>query len=279
MKAFQSIVTSLPGHVVAHPATTGLVLCLLVALKVVRSLLVEWQRRVTLTQLVRFAPAGSVIHQKRGHGGPAMEVQVGASPDAEQGENGVTEQSRASEELVAALWDREAAGLTRFAMVRTGGDLTAAEDLVQITFMAAVQHWSRLADAGAEGQRRWLRRVCHHKWVDSVRSDTRRDRAYVDVERLEVRLSSDPADAVLARADLERCWQVIQNFPPRRRQIALLYFVELKSELWIAEMLDLQPSGVRKHVAKARQQLHEVLDGISAVDPNEAITLNAGEEE
>lgn len=40
-------------------------------------LLSEWQRRVTLVDLVERAPGGTVVVQERGLGGPAMWVQVG----------------------------------------------------------------------------------------------------------------------------------------------------------------------------------------------------------
>jgi hypothetical protein len=49
----------------------------LVAVAGVVRLLCEWQRRATLVAIVREAPAGTVVVQERGLGGPAMWVQVG----------------------------------------------------------------------------------------------------------------------------------------------------------------------------------------------------------
>ncbi|MFK0174012.1 RNA polymerase sigma factor [Streptomyces sp. NPDC090306] len=208
-----------------------------------------------------------------------MEVHVGASPRVEQGEASVNGQGGASEERLVALWKSEGANLTKYAMLRTNGDQAAAEDLVQAAFTAAVQQWSALAALEDHLQRTWLRRVCRNKWVDSVRAGVREGRAFIDLGFLDSQLSEDPVDTVLARDDLDRCWQVIQGFPPRRRQIALLYFMDMKSELWIAEVLGLQPSGVRKHVAKARQELRAVIAGLHVDEPAGAVTLNAGEEE
>jgi hypothetical protein len=45
-------------------------------------LLCEWQRRTTLVAIVREAPAGTVVVQERGPGGPAMWVLVGYGPPA-----------------------------------------------------------------------------------------------------------------------------------------------------------------------------------------------------
>jgi hypothetical protein len=52
----------------------------LVAIVGVIRLLCEWQRSTTLVALVRHAPAGTVVVQERGLGGPAMWVQVGYGP-------------------------------------------------------------------------------------------------------------------------------------------------------------------------------------------------------
>ncbi|WP_329224186.1 sigma-70 family RNA polymerase sigma factor [Streptomyces canus] len=157
-------------------------------------------------------------------------------------------------QLVAALWEREAKGLARYAMVRTGGDKAAAEDLVQQTFMAAFLQWDEsLAGLDAEERRNWLRSVCRRRWIDGIRRETLGDRLQADVERLYDRVSPDPAHAVIARDDLDRCWQVLRQLSPRRREVALLYFIEQQSVLRIAEILGIQASGVRKHVAKARQ--------------------------
>jgi hypothetical protein len=52
----------------------------LVAIAGVIRLLCEWQRRTTLVAILRNAPAGTVVVQERGLGGPAMWVQVGHGP-------------------------------------------------------------------------------------------------------------------------------------------------------------------------------------------------------
>ena len=44
-------------------------------------LLAEWQRRITLTALIRCARPGTVIVQEKGLCGPALRVQVGGVPE------------------------------------------------------------------------------------------------------------------------------------------------------------------------------------------------------
>ncbi|GAX58729.1 hypothetical protein [Streptomyces olivochromogenes] len=54
------------------------------AVAAVESGLAERRRRATLLELVRHAPAGTVVVQGEGRGGPAMSVQIG-SRDGEGG--------------------------------------------------------------------------------------------------------------------------------------------------------------------------------------------------
>ncbi|MER8062787.1 MULTISPECIES: sigma-70 family RNA polymerase sigma factor [unclassified Streptomyces] len=250
-------------------------LCLSAALAGMVALLVEWQRRATFVALVTQAPPGTVVVQKRGR---AMEVHVGSSPETDEGESGVTERDNGKTEQVAALWDREAVSLTRYAMVRTGGDQATAEDLVQQTFMAAFLQWKSLASLDVEERRKWLRRVCRNKWIDGIRREVHGERTQPELERLYEQVAPDPADAVIALDDLDRCLQAIRELPPRRRQVALLYFVEQQSELRIAQLLDIAPSGVRKHVARARRAMREAMDDLGA-ETAETSTLREGEGE
>ncbi|MEV8015262.1 sigma-70 family RNA polymerase sigma factor [Streptomyces sp. NPDC086554] len=255
-----------------------LALCLLAALAGASAFLAEWQRRVTLIALVHNAPDGTVVVQERGRGGPAMQVYVGAPSETNQGETGVTQRQR----QVTALWEREGAGLSRYARVRTGCDQDEAEDLVQQTFVAAFEQWASLVPLDSEQRRNWLRSVCRNKWIDGLRREILGGSLQPGMERLYGRVAPDPADVVIARDDLDCCLQVIRGLPPRRRQVALLYFFEQQSVPYIAELLDLQPGGVRKHVAKAKEALRVALPGLldpEPVDTNSAETGTSREGE
>ena len=62
------------------------VLCLIAAVAAVESGLAERQRRATLLTLVRHAPAGTVVVQGEGRGGPAMSVQIGSRSQVKRNE-------------------------------------------------------------------------------------------------------------------------------------------------------------------------------------------------
>ncbi|MFD6892860.1 RNA polymerase sigma factor [Streptomyces sp. NPDC059957] len=160
---------------------------------------------------------------------------------------------------VAELWDREAAGLLRFALVRTQNDKSASEDLVQRVFMAAALAWDEVGGRDPEGRRGWLRRTCRNMWVDDVRRDVRWKELEPDLTRLYQHDCPDPADAVIARDELDRCWDVVRGLPPVSMQVALLYFFEQQSAMYIAQVLGIGQSQVRKHVANARKVLRQAV--------------------
>ncbi|MET7715467.1 hypothetical protein [Streptomyces sp. NPDC005407] len=67
---------------------TLLVIGLVAALAAAGALLAEWQRRTTLLAVVTHAPAGTVVVQERGRGGPAMEIHVGTAGAARNHDGG-----------------------------------------------------------------------------------------------------------------------------------------------------------------------------------------------
>ncbi|MGW3124678.1 RNA polymerase sigma factor [Streptomyces sp. NPDC001107] len=176
--------------------------------------------------------------------------------------------SKQTADEVSQLWDYEAMPLLRYAMVLTGGAQPAAEDLVQRVFMAVAKQWAALTAAsvfcmarkGEAGRHRaWLRRVCRNLWIDDLRRAQRLSRLDAELARQYTSPPRDPADVILARDTLERCWMVIRGFPERRRQVALLYFVEQRSTAQISILLGIEPSGVRKHIALARAALRHAV--------------------
>ncbi|MEU0414512.1 sigma-70 family RNA polymerase sigma factor [Streptomyces griseorubiginosus] len=154
---------------------------------------------------------------------------------------------------VAELFDREEGMLMRYACVLTTGEAAQAADLVQRTFMAAALDWDTVDDRDAHGQRAWLRRTCRNKWIDDLRRSDRLENLLPHLARRHERPAPDPADTVIARVALEQCWKTIAAMPPVRQQIAVLHWHQGYSSAEIAAILKIQPSGVRKHIARARR--------------------------
>ncbi|WP_330334719.1 sigma-70 family RNA polymerase sigma factor [Streptomyces sp. NBC_00536] len=159
---------------------------------------------------------------------------------------------------VEALWDQEAEGLLRYATVLTNSDAEGG-DLVSRTFEAAVLDWATVGPRNPGAQRAWLRRVCKNMWIDGVRRSANLDRLRPELAERYQRAELDPADVALLRQAADHCVRVISSLPTVRRQVAVLYFLEEHPPPVIAELLEIAPSGVRKHVAKARHTLQEEL--------------------
>ncbi|KUN33481.1 RNA polymerase sigma factor [Streptomyces olivochromogenes] len=159
---------------------------------------------------------------------------------------------------MAALWDREAEGLLRYTIVITNNDAEAG-DLVSRAFECVAEDWSKVGPRSADAQRAWLRQTCKNKWIDGLRHSKIRSRLQPELTWYYKPAEVDPADLVVLRQEAEHCLRVINSLPTVQRRVAVLYFLEEHSPPEIAELLGIKPSGVRKHVAKARQRLREEL--------------------
>ncbi|MFF3055006.1 RNA polymerase sigma factor [Streptomyces sp. NPDC057909] len=159
---------------------------------------------------------------------------------------------------VAALWDREAEGLTRYTTVITNSAAEAG-DLVSNAFEAVALAWTTVGPRNADAQRAWLRRTCKNMWIDGIRRSETLHRLQPELAHRYQPAEPDPADLVLLRQAADHCLRVINSLPAVQRRVAVLYFLEEHPPLVIAILLEIAPSGVRKHVAKARQRLREEL--------------------
>ena len=146
---------------------------------------------------------------------------------------------------VGALAEAHAPGLFRLALSLTR-DAGAAEDLVQDTFLRAIERGaSYRRDAPVEA---WLRRILHNLAVDRAR----RSRRETLVEEVEERWRDDrytvDAAAVVARAETRsELEDALVRLPFIYRAAVLLHDVE---ELTVKEIADIQ--GVDLPAAKQR---------------------------
>ncbi|MFB6642960.1 RNA polymerase sigma factor [Streptomyces chartreusis] len=156
---------------------------------------------------------------------------------------------------VTELFDREEQSLMRFASVLTAGETVGAADLVQRTFMAAALDWGTVGERDINGQAAWLRRTCRNKWIDDLRRSGTLEHLLPQLARRYACPAPDPADTAIARLMLDQCWRAIGALPPVRRQVALLHWHQGYNAAEIAELLGIEPSGVRKHISCARRAL------------------------
>ncbi|MEX5711320.1 SigE family RNA polymerase sigma factor [Parafrankia sp. FMc6] len=168
---------------------------------------------------------------------------------------------RVFEEFVARVANR----LLSSAILLTGGDRAAAEDLVQGGFERAYLRWDKIGEGRHEA---YLRRVI----VNGATSRWRRLRARVvevplhdhgpwshDVAAVGV----DLADRITQRESLIRALRLLS---PRQRAVVVLRYVEDLPEDDVAAALGCSIGSVRSHASRglARLRVSEHLRAISA---------------
>jgi RNA polymerase sigma-70 factor (ECF subfamily) len=161
--------------------------------------------------------------------------------------------------------------LFRYAVVRIG-DLTAAEDLVQETFLAALR--SANAFAGGSAERTWLVGILKHKIVDYLRRRSR-----------EQPLGSDASSADDALFDARGRWQVppqrwptnpsqlleqqefweafrrcLEKLPPKLRTVFLLREMDELPTQQACECLNVTPGNISVLLYRARMGLRRCLE-------------------
>lgn len=144
-------------------------------------------------------------------------------------------------------------------------DRAQAEDLLQLTYVRAFEHWQQLREL--ERVAGWLLRTMHRAFVDQCRATTRaaEDPLEVVLEVSEAR-ESGPAERTVARDSVQRA---LSQLAPSLAQAITLRDVWGFSYEEIAELMGCPVGTVRSRIARARAQMLEHL-GMATMDGNAA---------
>ena len=150
-----------------------------------------------------------------------------------------------------ALYRRHTPVLYRLALRLGGGDEHWAEDLVQQTWIRAVEVLPGFAWRSAF--RTWLSGIA----VNCAREDWRRRRISLEVAwGPEAQAAASPANDAAGRMDLERA---IAELPDGYRQVLVLHDVEGFTHEEIATMLGIEAGTSKSQLSHARRRLREEL--------------------
>jgi RNA polymerase sigma factor (sigma-70 family) len=156
----------------------------------------------------------------------------------------------ASKEAFEAFFRDDAARVHKFLMY-AGASSSDAADILQNAFASAFIHWDAIRNPRA-----WVRKVAARDFARSTQLqhsiEARLHRA-ADLTAAEQTQSHDNS---VVNYQVVR--DVINEMPPRRRQIAVLYFLEEFNVTEIAEILEIAPSTVRVSLTKIRQELQKL---------------------
>ena len=133
-------------------------------------------------------------------------------------------------------------------------DRTAAEDVVQETFLKAFRNLGSFREESSE--KTWLIKIAVNCCRDYRRSAWHRyiDRR-VSIDQLPILSSAPPSDDHIALT------MAIMQLKPKYMEAVLLYFYEGYPIKEIAKMLNLTEAAVSSRIHKAKQKLRTELEG------------------
>ncbi|MFF6994513.1 RNA polymerase sigma factor [Streptomyces sp. NPDC008313] len=186
-----------------------------------------------------------------------------ARADAES-DASVIARSRDEPEAFAALFDRHADAVHRYAARRLGGEV--ADDLVAETFTTAFQQRHRYDPARGAGvdARPWLFGIATNLVGRHRRAEARRFKAMARVPAPadhDEPLADRAADRVVARAVRRELAAALAALPARHRDVLLLVAWADHSYEEAAEALGIPVGTVRSRLHRARGKLRETLGG------------------
>jgi RNA polymerase sigma factor (sigma-70 family) len=141
------------------------------------------------------------------------------------------------------------------ACARTRGDRELAADLVQDTFEAAARAWGMLREHASGRQRAWLLSTLAHKDISDFRHQEAFRRRQPDIHARYQPTAADTEAEALNAIALARAREIIEDMPPRQREIALLRWQDHLRIAEIATRLGVAEGTVHAQLHTARRKL------------------------
>lgn len=141
------------------------------------------------------------------------------------------------------------------ACVRTRGDRELAADLVQDTFEAAARAWGMLREHASRRQRAWLLSTLAHKDISDFRHREAFRRRQPEIHARYQPIAADTEAEALNAIALARAREIIEDMPPRQREIALLRWQDHLRIAEIAARLGVAEGTVHASLHNARRKL------------------------
>ena len=127
------------------------------------------------------------------------------------------------------------------------GSRSGAEDLAQEAFLAAHRNWQRIGLYDQPGA--WVRRVVANMSVSAFRRRAAEARALARAAMGDRTVLPD-----LDAGDPE-FWNAVRALPRRQAQVIALFYLEDRPIADVAEILDMTPGTVKRHLHDGRRSL------------------------
>ena len=123
---------------------------------------------------------------------------------------------------------------------------SAAEDLVQETFLKVFIHWSDVEDLSTNQRRAWLYKTARNLFIDQARKQSRETPAEEGTLAL-ASFEEDLSQAAVA--------QLIARLPETERALFTMRYFEGYNARELGEIFDLPSATVRSRLASAKRRL------------------------
>jgi len=127
------------------------------------------------------------------------------------------------------------------------GSRSSAEDLAQEAFFAAHRNWEKIASYDQPGA--WVRRVVANLSVSAFRRRVTEAKA---IARATFGERNELPD--LGSGDPE-FWGAVRALPRRQAQVIALFYLDDRPIAEVAEILEMSPGTVKRHLHNGRQTL------------------------
>lgn len=135
--------------------------------------------------------------------------------------------------------------ITGLALILSGSR-SAAEELAQEAFLAALARWERIS--AYDDPRLWVRRVVANAATSRYRRLRAEARAVLRLDRGEYLIDEGGPDA-------DRLWEEVRNLPSRQAEVLALHYLDDQPVAEIARILDLAEPTVKTHLQRGRSTL------------------------
>jgi RNA polymerase sigma-70 factor (ECF subfamily) len=149
-------------------------------------------------------------------------------------------------ETFEAFYRKEFAAVVGLAYALSGSR-SGAEDLAQEAFLAAHRNWDRIAGYDQPGA--WVRRVVANLSVSAFRRGAAETKA---LARVALGLRAELPD--FGSSDPE-FWNAVRSLPRRQSHVVALFYLEDLPIADVADILDMSPGTVKRHLHNGRRTL------------------------
>lgn len=155
-----------------------------------------------------------------------------------------------------ALFERFYPDVHAYALARLA-DLTAAEDVAQDVFVAAVTSIQGLRDPREPAVQAWFLHICRHKVIDHIRRSNRRAGGAVHFDRAP---DLDPGAIAVTNVESERVRAAMTRLTDEQQDILVRRFVLDQSLEHVAVTTRRSLGAVKSMQHRALESLRRVLD-------------------